>query len=245
VKICAACDSTFTSRLVIDGKLRYLGNRRFCLGCSPFGNHNSSRRPLVDRVARRRESWVRYSQRRRIRIKAELVTSMGGRCEDCGYDRSVWALDFHHRDPATKEFALGGFLGSIDRARRESEKCILVCANCHRIRHSRTKSSGSHPVVVFRRKLKRRAVASAGGSCMGCGLSDPVDVLDFHHLDPTTKEFAISTDGVPRSWARVQAELTKCVLLCANCHREVHAGVREVDEPLLGLAEPPGVYRAA
>jgi hypothetical protein len=93
--------------MVIDGKLRTLSSRRFCTACSPFGAHNSSRRPLVDARTRRLQSWVNYSRSQRIRIKAELVDSRGGRCVDCGYARTVSALEFHHRDATSKDFALG------------------------------------------------------------------------------------------------------------------------------------------
>jgi hypothetical protein len=58
------------------------------------------------------------------------------------------------------------------------------------------------------------------------GRFQPVDALEFHHLDPKAKEFAISHDGITRSWSKIQAELAKCVLLCANCHRETHTGLR-------------------
>lgn len=57
----------------------------------------------------------------------------GGACENCGYDRYLGALQFHHRDPATKEFGVaeaGRTLG-IARLREEAKKCILLCANCH------------------------------------------------------------------------------------------------------------------
>ena len=40
------------------------------------------------------------------------------------------------------------------------------------------------------------------------------------------KDFAISADGILRSWAKIEAELARCVLRCANCHRETHAGLR-------------------
>ena len=193
---------------------------------------------------RRRQSWVDYSRRRRVRIKAELVAARGGRCEECGYGRTIWALEFHHRDAATKEFSLGGFLGSIERARREAEKCALVCANCHRIRHARSKTDSGHPVVRFRRTVKLKAVVVAGGACRGCGLAEPVDALEFHHLDATEKDFGISVDGIPRSWARIRSELAKCVLLCANCHRETHAGLRAfTDRHAIG--ETLSAYRVA
>ena len=159
-------------------------------------------------------------------MKTQLVAARGGCCEDCGYARTIWALEFHHRDASTKDFSLGGFLGSIERARIEASKCFLVCANCHRIRHARSKSNSGHPVVRLRQNIKLKSVAALGGICRGCGFSSPVDALEFHHLDPAAKEFGISVDGVPRSWQRVEAELAKCVLLCANCHRETHAGLR-------------------
>jgi 5-methylcytosine-specific restriction endonuclease McrA len=231
VQVCASCGAGFPSRLLIEGKVRVLSSRRFCLACSPFGAHNTSTRPLDDPGVRRRQSWVNYGRRRRIWMKAELIAARGSWCEDCGYGRTVWALEFHHRDPGTKEFSLGGFLGSIERARREADKCFLVCANCHRIRHAQTKTNSGHPVVRFRQNIKLRAIAAAGGACRDCGFAGPVDALEFHHLDARSKEFGISVDGIPRSWARVQAELAKCVLLCANCHREVHAQIRAIGDP--------------
>jgi len=150
----------------------------------------------------------------------------------------------HHRDATTKDFALGGFLGSIERARAEADKCVLVCVNCHRVRHAIAKTTSGHAVVRSRRNVKLRCVVALGGACRGCGLGSPVDALEFHHLDPKTKEFAISVDGIPRGWKKIEAELAKCVLLCANCHRETHAGLRTfTSDP--GVAEAAAAYRAA
>jgi formate-dependent nitrite reductase cytochrome c552 subunit len=227
--------------MLIDGKVRVLSSRRFCTSCSPLGAHNSSARPLEDPRVRRHQSWVAYNKRRRIWLKSELVAARGGRCGDCGYGRTIWALEFHHRDPTTKEFSLGGFAGSIERAQREADKCALVCANCHRIRHAQAKTNSGHPVVRYRQHIKARAALAAGGACLGCGLSGPVDALEFHHLDAGEKEFGISVDGVARRWTRVQAELAKCVLACANCHREAHAGLRHFGP---SLSEAAGPYRA-
>jgi transposase len=70
---------------------------------------------------------------RRRKIKAMLVDEAGGCCALCGYDRYVGALQFHHRDPATKAFSLGlrGIARSLERCREEARKCVLLCANCH------------------------------------------------------------------------------------------------------------------
>ena len=67
------------------------------------------------------------------------------------------------------------------------------------------------------------AVAYKGGKCERCSYDRCIEALDFHHRDPTKKDFGVSSKGYTRSWKRVQEELDKCVMLCANCHRETHA----------------------
>jgi len=70
---------------------------------------------------------------RRRKVKAILVQEAGGACALCGYSRCIGALHFHHRDPMTKAFGVSG-LGvtrSIERARAEASKCVLLCSNCH------------------------------------------------------------------------------------------------------------------
>ena len=83
--------------------------------------------------------------------------------------------------------------------------------------------------VAKRRKLIReRAVALLGGKCQLCGYARCIGALEFHHPDPSKKDFSISADGMTRSWERVKAEVEKCILICANCHREVHAGMTQL-----------------
>jgi len=69
----------------------------------------------------------------RRRVKRILVAEAGGRCQLCGYDKAIGALQFHHLDPATKRFALAqrGHTVGIQVARTEAAKCVLLCANCH------------------------------------------------------------------------------------------------------------------
>ncbi len=72
-----------------------------------------------------------YYQTKRYRIKKEMVEYKGGSCEVCGYNKSLRALQFHHKDPSQKDFNIGG-IGSINEdVKKELDKCILVCANCH------------------------------------------------------------------------------------------------------------------
>jgi len=81
-------------------------------------------------------------------------------------------------------------------------------------------------VAQRRRTIKRILVEEAGGKCLLCGYDRCQQVLEFHHLDPGMKEFQLSHNGATRSLARSRAEARKCILLCANCHREVEAGIR-------------------
>lgn len=74
-----------------------------------------------------------------------------------------------------------------------------------------------------RKKIRVMAVAYKGGKCEKCGYDRCIEAFDFHHTDPAQKDFGISSKDYTRSWKRVQAELDRCVMLCANCHRETHA----------------------
>ncbi len=74
-----------------------------------------------------------------------------------------------------------------------------------------------------RRTLRLKAITSKGGKCQVCGYSKCQEALEFHHIDEERKSFGISKKGYTRSWDKVKAEIEKCVLICANCHREIHA----------------------
>ncbi len=79
-------------------------------------------------------------------------------------------------------------------------------------------------VVNWRRRAKAKLLLEAGGRCQLCGYSRYQGALQFHHLDRTTKSFALSRRGITRSIEELREEAAKCVLLCANCHAEVEAG---------------------
>ena len=76
-----------------------------------------------------------------------------------------------------------------------------------------------------RRKLREMARASKGSKCAICGYDKCQRALSFHHLDPDKKEFTLSTKGLTRSWSKIEAEIKKCILVCANCHMEIHEGL--------------------
>jgi hypothetical protein len=79
-----------------------------------------------------------------------------------------------------------------------------------------------------RRSVKLQLVEEAGGSCRICGFDEHPAALQFHHLDPSKKDFHLGHAGSTRSLERMRSEAEKCVLLCANCHALVEAGVKKV-----------------
>jgi hypothetical protein len=76
-------------------------------------------------------------------------------------------------------------------------------------------------VKTHRQKIKQMAINYKGGCCQECGYNKCNAALEFHHLDPNEKDFGIGSYTV-LSWDKVKIELDKCILVCANCHREIH-----------------------
>ena len=108
-------------------------------------------------------------------------------------------------------------------------KCLWhLCNNTVRTTHlgvskyCSSRCKNKYAVSLRRKKLKLLAVEYLGGKCSTCGYNKCIEALDFHHRDSSVKEFGIAAKGNTRSWESVKQELNKCILLCANCHREHH-----------------------
>jgi len=84
-------------------------------------------------------------------------------------------------------------------------------------------------VYKRRKKIRIMAVEYKGGKCETCDYNRCIEALEFHHKDPLEKDFNISSKGHSRSWSRVKVELDKCIILCANCHRELHVKLAASD----------------
>ncbi len=73
-----------------------------------------------------------------------------------------------------------------------------------------------------RKDLKDKSLRYKGNSCKICGYGKCKEALVFHHEKTGKKDFAVSGGGYTRSWERIKRELDKCILVCANCHAEIH-----------------------
>ena len=161
--VCRKCQVSFPSRITINNRVRVLSSRKFCLSCSPFGKHNTSPHTphlpegekrccdckLVKSVtsfypvlnSKRHYSCCRScaslrTQTTQAKNKRLAVEYKGGKCEVCGYNKCIAALEFHHQDPLMKEFEIGQIRSrNIEGIKKELDKCQLLCCRCHREAH--------------------------------------------------------------------------------------------------------------
>jgi hypothetical protein len=189
----------------------------------------------------------RYRARNRGRVREYLAAS---KCVDCGIDEFA-VLEFDHREPHHKAAdisSLARWAGSWQAVLAEIAKCDVVCANCHRRRTA--KQFGWRKLIGFngielpilpkrgtadyeriksvRSRLARRYRNGLyifnylrEHPCVLCGEDDPV-VLDFDHLHDKTRE--VTLIAIMSGMANLRAEMAKCRVLCANCHRRETAG---------------------
>ncbi len=177
---------------------------------------------------------VRKSRKRMIARRdmlAEIKLSHG--CADCGYNANACALDFDHVDGA--KFMGVSQMGTFseERIRAEIAKCEVVCLNCHRQRTKRRHHNGEAAYATKRgasasvsqkrtQKCRDRgraflATKKLESGCVDCGYKDAPESLDFDHVRGE-KLFSLATKP-GASLARLSAEIAKCEVVCANCHR--------------------------
>jgi len=105
-------------------------------------------------------------------------------------------------------------------------------------------SRSSEAVKRWRANTKDRMVKSMGGKCQCCGYNICNNSLAFHHIDPTKKDLVFAnTRANPQSWGTIVEELKKCILVCLNCHSEIHAGIRNVPDKYFEFDESYSEYK--
>jgi hypothetical protein len=82
------------------------------------------------------------------------------------------------------------------------------------------KLNNTKNVLSWRQRTKQKLVDYKGGCCKKCGYNKCIRALEFHHLDSLQKDFNIS--GKMCSFDKIKSEVDKCILVCSNCHKEIH-----------------------
>lgn len=133
VRICKICRKKapcrFTSSYSITGIPEY---RAYCITCQKVKEKEFR--------IKYRSKKAAFARKRKRDIKKRCVDFLGGRCITCGYNKSLRALTFHHRDPSKKDYTVSQIQdwgwGKIEK---ELEKCDLLCFNCHMELHDKLK----------------------------------------------------------------------------------------------------------
>jgi hypothetical protein len=122
----------------------------------------------------------------------------------------------HTIEQTSKKFEV-----SISTVKKYSNKKFI-----NRTEDDRKKANYNH-VKTFRKRTKEKAVEYKGGKCNICNYDRCVSALEFHHLEPSKKDFTLS-QSMNTAWNKIEEELDKCILVCANCHREIHEGIIKI-----------------
>ena len=112
---------------------------KYCPACDSWKPHNEfyRRRNRKNQLS----GWCKLCNHqsaieRQRETKRRAVDYKGGKCEKCGYDKCIAALDFHHLDPNEKDPSWASMkTRSFESIQEEIDKCILLCSNCHREEH--------------------------------------------------------------------------------------------------------------
>ena len=124
-------------RVLADARVRYVANRETRLAQTK-AYYDANKNDPIFRAKRNARQRVRRNAR--VKWWRELKSTM--QCKECGENRSP-CLDFHHRHPNEKDFNLSTAIGNFVAKKlilEEMKKCIVLCANCHRMAHSNESS---------------------------------------------------------------------------------------------------------
>ena len=106
--------------------------------------------------------------------------------------------------------------------------CKNECLKTAKKEYLKNRNYNYENLIKWRIDKKQKAVNYKGGCCIICKYNRSLSALEFHHLDPSKKDFAISK-YVNIEFHKIKKELDKCILLCSNCHREIHDGLIDIN----------------
>ena len=202
-KICVQCKKPFVTRLSADqsptGERLGTRHRTRCYECLPYTGPGGSNEgailqtysnpclggcgKIIDtkHIAAELICPGCRSRLTATRMKRCAVIYMGGACRDCGLisdlQNDLSCFDFHHLNEQEKDFAINAWNGSWDTLERELQKCILLCACCHRKRHSKKVSDQELSFIVRMGNplLDSKLGAKGLGLKIGPLLSSPIE----------------------------------------------------------------------
>jgi len=195
--VCKNCRGVERTKVYAENKDQELEN------CKLYRQNNPEKR---------KECAKKFAAKNYIWFRNFLNEIKNVHCFDCKKLFPPCAMDFDHRDPSTKLFSISE-MGSRGKPAivEEISKCDIVCANCHRIRGYNRNHTKLSKLNIFIYPYKNKG-------CMDCGIAFPPYAMDFDHRNPKEKLFDMSKPFT-RDENIILAEINKCDIVCANCHR--------------------------
>jgi hypothetical protein len=167
-----------------------------------------------DRYEKDRVGFITKTQKQHLEKSAFMGSLKSYPCLDCGISFPPGCMDFDHVR-GVKKFKLSRMvMCTRETILAEIRKCDLVCANCHRIRTDSRK-----PVLTLPWKVRLRAKFNAlkAGPCTDCKGTFSPSAMEFDHVRGQKLVSLGNMFGL--AWHRVLAEVSKCEVVCSNCHR--------------------------
>lgn len=155
------------------------------------------------------------------------------KCTKCGAEKDIAAA--YIKNGRTRSCGCGCIEDNNHNLISSSERVCAICGktftlgkNGHTRKYcyecsptqAKNKDTRTKHTTTYRQSVKRALVEYKGGQCERCGYNKCINALQFHHIDPSQKDFALSKST--KSFEELKAEVDKCMLLCANCHAELH-----------------------
>ena len=198
-KICNKCGKEFETTIRVGKYTRSLISRRFCLECSPYRGDKCRKLKCAS-------CGKDFNARQEVNGKRMGLYNRGC-CLDCVPFGSSSSVVFA-KPPEKRKCALCGKEYLYDR----------------KINNNRKKRCHSCCTTTRLKSRQEWCMNQKGGKCAICSYSRCKRSMDFHHLDPYKKGFNIG-----QNWSKsldvLKAELEKCILVCSNCHGEIHEGL--------------------
>jgi len=197
MKKCENCNKDIPATIKIEGKRKSLRSRNLCLICSPYRGD-----------------------------KCRQLT-----CKKCGdkFDAIQNGKGLYRRSHCLNCVPFGT---RLERPDIPEKRICTVCGKEYDYLRRKNKKDKGHKAktcnschtVCRHIARKKRAITYKGGKC-ACGYDRYYGALEFHHTDPNGKDFQMG-GNYSRTWEYIKTELDKCILICANCHRELHDKIR-------------------
>ena len=127
------------------------------------------------------------------------------KCTDC---KTVKPLEDFYQDSSNK---------SLGR----SYSCKQCAMEYQRQYNKKNRAKVTEASRIKRQRLKQVLLEECGGKCIICGYNRYAGALEFHHKDPSQKDYHVSATGIHKA----RKEAKKCILVCSNCHMELHGGI--------------------